>query len=173
MPAALAGAWSSNNLPASVLEAVIALLTLSAGLHALMGGKDQPPGVPRVHRPGLLGLGCLTGFGSAVTGTGGPLILVPVLLWLNTPVLTAIGLSQAVQLPIAALATIGNSLYGRLDLLLGAILAAGLAGGSLVGARLAHSLPRSLLRRIVAGLLILVGLSIGAKLLMALIAPAA
>ncbi len=168
MPAALAGAWISNNVPAAVLEITIALLTVSAGIHALLGGKEQAAQGPTLSRPSLVAIGIVTGFASAITGTGGPLVLVPVLLWLKFPVLTAIGLSQAVQFPIAALATLGNFLYGQLDLLLGAVLAISLAGGTILGAYVAHVMPRALLCRIVASVLILVGTSIVARLLFAL-----
>ena len=58
------------------------------------------------------------GFGSAISGTGGPLLLVPLLVWLNWPVLTAVGLSQIIQLPISALATVGNYLHGQVDVML-------------------------------------------------------
>ena len=167
MPAALAGAWAANTLPVWVLEGAIAALTASAGLHALFGAGERAEAQLPSGRPMLISLGVVTGFGSAVTGTGGPLILVPALLWLKAPVLAAIGLSQAVQFPIATLATVGNLLYGELDLWLGAILATGLAAGSALGAYLAHKVPRGLLRRGVAALLVLVGLALGVKLLTA------
>ncbi len=165
MPAALAGAWTSNNIPPAFLELGIGLLTASAGIHAIMGRRRQGQDKPTLSKPVLVLIGVVTGFASAITGTGGPLVLVPVLLWLQVPVLTVIGLSQAVQFPIASLATVGNFVYGAPDLLLGAILAVALAGGAGIGANLAHAIPRDLLRRIVAVVLIAVGLVILSKIL--------
>jgi uncharacterized protein len=69
------------------------------------------------------------GVASAVTGTGGSVLLVPVLLWLELPVLTAIGLSQAIQLPIALTATVGSTVYGVLDWELAGLLSAGVGVG--------------------------------------------
>ncbi len=169
MPAALVGAWTSNNVPPVFLELCIGLLTASAGVHAIMGMRNPSNQGRALSRPVLVLIGVVTGFVSAITGTGGPLVVVPVLLWLQMPILTAIGLSQAVQFPIATLATVGNFVYGAPDLLLGAILAVALAGGAGIGANLAHTIPRDLLRRIVAAVLIGVGLVILAKIFSALI----
>ena len=69
-----------------------------------------------------------------------------------------VGLSQIFQLPVAIAA--GNIVYGKLDLVLGIVLAASLSGGSWFGAKLAHAVPRATLRGIVSGALIIVGLFI-------------
>ena len=58
--------------------------------------------------PTLLGLGGGIGFLSALTGAGGAFVLLPVLLLLDVPVLAAIGLGQAIALPIAGLASVAN-----------------------------------------------------------------
>ena len=109
-------------------------------------------------RPALVGIGTITGVGSALSGTGGPLVLVPVLVWLKVPVLTAVGLSQAIQLPIAALATTGNFIYGSVNMTVGVTLALALMIGAAIGARIAHSVSRNMLKNIVAWVLVLVGL---------------
>ena len=75
-------------------------------------------------------------------------------------VLASVGLSQIFQLPVAIAATAGNIVYGRLDLALGIILAASLTGGSWFGAKLAHAVPRTMLRGIVSGALVVIGLFI-------------
>jgi len=67
-----------------------------------------------------------------------------------------VGLSQIFQLPVAIAA--GNIVYGKLDLVLGIVLAASLSGGSWFGAKLAHAVPRATLRGIISGALIIVGL---------------
>jgi uncharacterized membrane protein YfcA len=60
-------------------------------------------------------------------------------------------------LPVAIAATVGNVLYGELDLILAGILAASLTIGSWYGARLAHVVPRATLRGIVSIVLVVVG----------------
>lgn len=158
MPAAFAGSWASNVVSATLLELVITALILMAGIRAwrpqAQGAAARQDFAPRW----LVASGAVTGFASALSGTGGPLVLVPLLIWFELPILTAIGLSQAVQLPIAAMATAGNLIYGHLNLLIGVTLAAGLALGSLLGAHLAHKLPLDLLRWVIARMLIAVGL---------------
>ena len=71
--------------------------------------------------------------------------------------LTAVGLSQVIQVPIALAATVGNLIYGTLDLTLAVILAVSLTIGSWYGAKLAHSVPREILRRVVSVVLVVVG----------------
>lgn len=157
MPAALAGAWSIQVADPLVLEIAIATLTLLSGIQALRGpAGDGAEGSP-ISNPVLALIGAGTGYVSAITGTGGPLVLVPILMWLDVPVLTAIGLSQAIQLPIAALATIGNFAYGDPDVILGLLLAVGLTAGTWAGAIFAHAVPRAILRRLVSVVLIVVG----------------
>lgn len=163
-PAAFAGAWATIAIPKSALELVIAGFALFAGVNALRTGQPEGEPVTGPGRPGLTLIGAATGFVSAMTGTGGPLVLVPALLWLRFPVLTAVGLSQAVQLPIATLATAGNIAYGRLDLVLGGAIAVGLAAGAAVGALVAHRVPRAHLRRTVACVLIAVGLYMASRI---------
>ena len=164
MPAALAGALAADRAPSLLLEILIGLLTAASGIQAL---PARPAGdgarSNALSSPALGAIGAVTGFGSALSGTGGPLILVPILIWLELPVLTAIALSQAIQLPIALLATAGNYFSGNLDLTLGVPLAAGLAVGTFAGARIAHAVPRTSLRRAVAIVLIVVGAAIAIK----------
>jgi uncharacterized protein len=156
-PAAFAGAWAVSVLYPRLLETCLGLLTFLSGLNSLRPQKLADPLGGGVSNKVLVPVGTVTGFLSSVTGTGGPLVLVPILISLSVPVLTAVGLSQAVQLPVAIAATVGNVLYGKLDLYLGGILAASLTVGSWGGAKLAHVMPRTILRAIVSAVLIIIG----------------
>jgi uncharacterized membrane protein YfcA len=157
-PAAFAGAWAVSVVDPLVLEACLGLLTLLSGLNSLR--RQDSDGIPTASRKGLLIIGAGTGFLSSLTGTGGPVVLVPILISMRFPVLTAVGLSQPIQLPVAIAATAGNLIYGRLDLILAGILAATLTIGSWGGARLAHVMPRAVLRRIVSVVLVLIGIAV-------------
>ena len=159
MPAALAGAIAASHVGARVLELLIAALVIFAGLRALRPGAGAERSAS-LGKGGLVGLGAFVGFGSALTGTGGPLLLVPLLVWMKIPILTTIGLSQVIQLPIAALASAGNFYFDLLDFQLGAVLAVTLLLGSIVGARAAHVLPGQTLTRFVGGLMLAVGVFI-------------
>ncbi len=101
---------------------------------------------------------------SSTVGRHSGVELIPILMWLHVPVLTAVGLSQAIQLPIAILATIGNVIYGTPDYVLGGLLALGLIVGSWLGAKLAHHLPMATLKRSIALVLVAVGAMIIVKI---------
>lgn len=157
LPCAFAGALLVNAVAPTFLELAIALLTVGSGLHALRGRRGPSQGHRTLSTPVLAAVGGGTGFLSALTGTGGPLVLVPILVALDVPILASIGLAQAIQLPVAAAATGGYWLSGALVLPLGLALGAGIGLGTWIGARVAHRLPTATLRRAVAALLVIVG----------------
>ena len=164
MPSALVGALASTVAPAGLLEASIGILTAASGLNTWL---DRKPDAGR-RDIGLSGrqlsiAGIVTGFASALTGTGGPLVLVPILMWLKCPVLTSVGMAQVIQLPIALLASVANVWTGSLDAGLAAILGLGLAFGTWAGAKIAHAVPRQTLKKLVAVVLAVVGAVILAK----------
>ncbi len=157
-PAAFAGARLVSVVPEAMIELAIGVLTAAAGIHALARHADiAGERAPALAAPTLAATGAATGLASAITGTGGPLVLVPALVWLEVPILSAIASAQAIQLPIAAAATGANAIGGTLDVVLGLTLGCGIALGTAVGAKAAHALPTARLRRIVAALLVLVG----------------
>jgi hypothetical protein len=167
MPGAYLGAATVSVMSARWLEAIIAVLVLFSGIYAL---RQAAPGLSGKTQPGsarLAAIGCITGFGSALSGTGGPLVLIPILVWMKLPLLTAVGLSQVIQLPIAALASVGNFQLGEVDVGAGLAIAVLLVLGVMAGARLAHRLPAGLLKPIVAGVLIAVGVAMCGRIIYA------
>jgi uncharacterized protein len=159
MPAAFVGAWAVSIFDSRLLTGCLGLLTFLSGINSLrrQNVADDANADAKVSNAVLLIIGLVTGFLSSLTGTGGPLVLVPILISMRLAILTSVGLSQVVQLPVALAATAGNIVYGKLDLALGAILAASLSGGSWYGAKLAHSVPRAVLRSVVSTALVLIG----------------
>ena len=159
LPCALAGALLLTNIASTTLELGIALLSAGSGVYALTSRRDEPsPGRERtLSGPSWAVMGAVTGFLSALTGTGGPLVLLPMLMMFEVPVLNALALAQAIQLPVALAATSGNLFTGMLDVQLGLTLAGGIALGTWLGAKAAHALPTGLLRKAVAVLLVLAG----------------
>lgn len=94
---------------------------------------------------GMVGVGGVLlppGLASAITGTGGPVILVPILLLLGVAPIVAIAVSQGVQLPVVLAGSVGYLQTGlvdvRLGTLLGLVAALGAVGGAMVAPR---SLP--------------------------------
>jgi uncharacterized membrane protein YfcA len=167
MPGAYLGAATLSIMSARWLEAIIAVLVLFSGINALRQAAPDLSGASRPGSVGLVAVGGITGFGSALSGTGGPLVLIPILMWMKLPLLTAVGLSQVIQLPVAALASVGNFQLGEVDVGASLTIAVLLVLGVTVGARLAHRLPAALLKRIVAGVLIAVGVAMSVGIIYA------
>ena len=149
VPAAFLGALVNATLPASVVLLGLGALTLFVGVQQLR------PRTARVTRDELgtatlVGVGALVGFGSALTGTGGPVLLVPVLLTLAVAPLRAVAVSQAVQLPVVVAGSLGYLQTGLIDLRLGTVLGCFAALGVVAGAVAATRINAEGLRRIVA-----------------------
>lgn len=159
-PMAFLGAWAVSVVNPRWLEIGLGLLTALSGLNAIRRPPHGPAAPHAISGGAMFGVGAFTGFVSAVSGTGGPLVLVPILVAASVPVLTAVGLSQVIQIPIAVAATAGNLLYGKLDIGLASILGVTLTLGSWLGAKLAHVVPRETLRHIVSVSLIVIGAAI-------------
>lgn len=160
LPGAFIGAYLLPYISPVALEIGIGILVLVCGIHALRKGENKNGNIDGSNSIELGVIGLVTGIGSALSGTGGPLLLVPILIWRKVPVLTAIGLSQVIQIPISLMATLGNVVYGEVDFRMGLTLGLVLGGGTLLGAKISHKLPFILLKKLVAGLLIIVGLAI-------------
>ena len=157
IPAAILGALVNTNLNTEILIFIVAALISFAGINVFTKRQNESGLIPDFSKWLLIIIGVLVGFGSAITGTGGPVLLVPILITLHYPALKSIGISQAIQLPIAVFAVIGFWYYGQIDLGLGLHLGITQAIGVYIGAQVAHRLPVVQLRRLVAIVLIGVG----------------
>ncbi|WP_396126807.1 TSUP family transporter [Amycolatopsis sp. FBCC-B4732] len=119
---------------------------------------NPSPGEPGRRRelPPLaaVAVGVFVGFGSALTGTGGPVLLVPVLLALGVPVLTTVAAGQLIQLPLVGFATVGYALHGSVHFGLGSLLGVLSAAGVLLGARWARRLAGRHLHRVASAALV-------------------
>ncbi len=154
LPGAMLGARANSFFSETTLTVILALLIAFSGINAFF--KQADPDNPRttVNYLLLMLIGLGLGFGSALTGTGGPVLLIPFLLLMRVPVLTAIGVSQVIQLPIAVSASFGFYRHGNIDFSLGTFLGVVQALGVILGAYIAHSISTGALRRIVAVALI-------------------
>jgi uncharacterized membrane protein YfcA len=163
LPGAFLGGLAIAAIPERIALAILALFLIATGAWALLRNR---PGA----RPGPAGhpgwpTGIAGGFASALTGTGGPAVLMPILTWRGVPLLAAIALGQIVQLPIAAAATVGNLLAGPFDVGIAALVAAGLTPGVVLGRWTARRLPVLLLARVVAVLLVATGVLLVVRVL--------
>jgi uncharacterized membrane protein YfcA len=163
-PGALLGAVLAAHVGGEILLMLVGATVVFAGWRILRRQPRGPDhGAVRFAPPLLAGIGAAVGIASALTGTGGPVLLVPLLMWWGAPVLAVVGLSQAIQVPIALMASAGNFWTGSLDLPLAVLLSIGITLGSAVGARVAHAVPVVFLARIVAVALVLVGIVVAVR----------
>jgi len=162
-PAAMLGALSNAALPAEVLTVLLATLISATGVNAFAKAPSAERAVHSFSPLLLLQIGAVVGFGSALTGTGGPVLLVPILVFLRAPTLAAIGVSQVVQIPVAIFSTFGYVLFGQVDFYLGITLGLIAAAGVMIGTSIAHAVPILTLRRIVAVSLIGAGILIAMR----------
>ena len=157
------GAWVNSLIPGPVLIRIIGALIVVAGLNVLVPAwRPQQP--PRSGSAGLLlATGAASGFGSGLTGAGGPLFSVPLLLVLGFGPLLSIGASQVLQLVSAASGTAGNLSYGSIDFKTLLLIVPFELAGVGVGVAAAHRVDAALLRSgaawlcIASGVLILAG----------------
>lgn len=154
---AAAGALSLAWLPADGVRTAVGLIALGSGLHALFGRARQR--ATALAPPQLAVVGLAVGCLSAWSGTGGPVVLLPMLALLGVPAVVALGAAQRVQLPVALAATAVNAVAGRLDILLGLAIGVLVLAGWAAGRRLAARLPAHRLRQAVAVALIVTGLA--------------
>lgn len=94
-PTAFAGAWAVSVVNPRLLEACLGLLTFLSGLNALRSQNATEAPEHTVSNTSLLMVGAVTGFLSSISGTGGPLVLVPIAISMSVPVLAAVGLSRS------------------------------------------------------------------------------
>ncbi len=158
---AFAGTFALAYLPSTAIQLIVAALCVASGIRVLVFGAKHPD-AGQFHRPAnrtLFIVGVITGFGSALTGTGGPLILMPCLMALRIHHKQAIGLAHVVQMPIGIFATAGNLLLGRVDFGVAIPLTAVVVVGAGIGAIFAQRISTRVLGQSVAVLLVVAGLA--------------
>jgi uncharacterized protein len=164
-PGALAGTWLNSMVPEGVLHRLLALLILANAAFFLLRRRsgtrasDATSGERGISRWWLAAIGVLVGCGSSLTGTSGPVLLIPALTLLRASPLAAVSASQVIQVPIACAGTLGYAAGGNVHLALG--LGVGVLGtaGVFGGARIAHSLAPATLRLTIGIGLLLTGLA--------------
>ena len=154
------GAALAALIDARPLAIIIALIIIAAGLYIL---APQPPfGPPRDGRgPGekwrLVVVGAASGFGSGLSGAGGPLFSVPLMVIVGYAPLTAVATSQVLQIVAATSGSISNMANDFVDLRVAAIVTVFELLGVIAGVRLAHVASALVLRRLAGVLCVATG----------------
>lgn len=153
-----AGAYVNSLTNALVLARIIGTVIALAGLNVLF--PLRRPVVSGESRDGpalLLGVGAAAGFGSGLTGAGGPLFSVPIMLGLGFPPLMTIGVSQLLQVISAVSGTLGNLAYGSVDFRVALWITPFELIGVAVGVTIAHRANVTQLRRAAGWLCVVSG----------------
>lgn len=146
LPASLLGARTNVSLPPKILAGILASVLIYSALNAFRRRGCIDGATEHIASHWLVTIGTVVGFGSALTGTGGALLLIPIFLLLNVPTLKTIGVVQGIQVPIAISASLGFVLFGHVDYIVGTSLGFVQAVGVWIGAQVAHRIPASQLR---------------------------
>lgn len=157
--AGYAGAAVAGRIDARPLTLLIAAIIMVAGLWILRPaspGASVRDGTRRGDTAALLGVGAASGFGSGLSGAGGPLFSVPMMVLLGFSPLVAIGVSQVIQIVAAVSGSLASIQDQRIHGSLAAWVTVFELAGVVAGTRFAHSVDAGLLRRIAAWLCIAV-----------------
>lgn len=165
IPASLLGARTNTILSPTLLAALLIIILLYSAANALFKRQDSHKASPEIATYWLIIIGIVVGFGSALTGTGGAVILMPIFLLLHVPALKAVGVVQGIQLPIALFGSVGFILFGEVDFILGTSLGIIQAIGVFIGTKIAHNVPMHRLRQLAAYALILSALVLFQKMI--------
>ncbi len=164
---AFVGAWVNSLTGPGALAIILAAIIIFAGVYTLATWHGMPEpalhGRKQAQQMLLLALGAIAGFGSGLTGVGGPALSVPLMVLFGFPALTSIGTSQVIQIVAAASGTLGNLKYGAIDFSIAATVTLLEIAGVLLGARIVHAVNANLLRKFVAVLCIVVGFALIAR----------
>lgn len=156
------GARTNALADVRALALIIALVILFAGIYILLPARSrkvvQRDGRSRAQQFLLFLVGAVAGFGSGLSGAGGPLFSVPMMLMLGFPPLSVVGAGQVLQIAAALSGTLGNLQFGAIDFAFAAWLTLFELAGVLVGVRAAHAAGAAALRRTAGGLCLLTGL---------------
>jgi uncharacterized membrane protein YfcA len=152
------GAVVNSLTNAVVLDRIIGTVILLAGINVIFPllkarSRHETPHSALL----LLTVGAAAGFGSGLTGAGGPLFSVPIMLSLGFAHLMTIGVSQILQLVSAASGTVANVAYGAIDFGSAALVVPFELLGVIAGVTIAHRADVAQLRRAAGWLCIVAG----------------
>jgi len=152
--------------PGAMLGAALAgviverALTLAIAVAFIVAAAIEWLGLPRgaaarpIRRTQAIGGGVLTGFASALTGTSGPMVAMPMLAWAGVPTRERIAIGQVAQVPIALGATITFAGVAVVPWTLAAWSSAALCIGMLASTQVARRIDVAGLRRLAALLML-------------------
>jgi uncharacterized protein len=154
------GAAVAAVVDARPLAIIIALIIIGAGVSVLFPVKPHTQfrdGRGPREQILLASVGAVSGFGSGLSGAGGPLFSVPLMVILRYVPLTAVATSQVLQIVAATSGSVENARHGFIDFEVAFLITIFELAGVIVGVRLAHIASALLLRRLAGALCVITG----------------
>ena len=111
-------------------------------------------------------MGGAVGVISGLTGAGGSVLTVPIMILMGYTPLTAVVSGVAYVTAVSAVGTVGNALHGDVDFALAGLCALGQIAGMRAGIAVAGRLNARIMRLLVAWVCVLTGIGILAKTLL-------
>lgn len=161
------GAFAKEQAEVSFLSALLAALIIVAGLNVLFplraGRLDVAGRTETAQRVFLFALGAVVSFMAGLTGAGGPVLTVPIMIGTGFSPLLAVAVAQPFQVVAAVSGSVGNVILGSVDY--GLALVAGVTQiiGIAIGIRMANRLNTERLKRLIALMCIGTGLYLLAR----------
>lgn len=141
-------------LQAQMLSVVIGAIIVVAGVNILIPRRSPLYSAPRPPegKLSLLAIGAASGFGSGLSGAGGPVFSVPIMIALRYSALAAVGIGQVLQVIAASAGSIGNLGRNLVDWRIALLVAGFQLLGVIIGVRIAHAVNEKWIKGL-AGLL--------------------
>ena len=158
------GAESNIRIDEFLLRGIIGVLVVIAGLFALLAPPKRKFESAQQFKLNiknfalLFFVGVISGFGSGLSGAGGPLFSVPLMLALKFNPLLSIGVSQVLQIISAGSGSVANSINDVVRFDWAFFILVFELIGIYIGVQIAHRVSLDKLRKIAAFLCIAVGL---------------
>ncbi len=161
-----AGAFAGARVSAPSLNLLLAAVIVGSSLYSMFPSSKTTIAA-RLGRRGnrnlLLGVGVFTGFLCGMTGAGGGIVSLPLMLLLGFAPLVSIATGQVLQSIVALSGSVGNYANGFIDFSVVWPVAACELAGLAVGVRIAHIVPVGHLKRAASSICLAIGIFIAAR----------
>jgi len=162
-----AGAHVNSLSSARQLDSILALVIIFSSLYSIFPSAKKAGLAQRLEERGniwlLLGLGVFIGFICGMTGAGGGIVSIPVMLIAGYATMPTIATSQALQSIISFSGSASNLHNGFVNFSIVWWVTACELAGVLIGVRIAHAVPVAKLKKAVTAFCLIIGLTIGVR----------
>lgn len=131
-----------------ILLAVFVVFVAALVWHRQRGDRPDEQRHPRHAMALLVGGGLVVSIVSGMFGVGGPLLTVPLLVAVGTPMLPALAAAQVQSIVISSVGALGYFVHGSIDWPLAAVVGIPELLGVLIGWKIARTVPARQLKRI-------------------------